>query len=336
MATLNDVAREAGLSPTAVSRYLNNRLELPQSTRERIDAAVDKLGYRPNLLAKRLSTGRAEAIGLVTPEIANPFFAELAAAVEAEADRHGYAVYLSSTRGDPAKEARVISYLTDQHVDGLIMTSNRPDDGALAKLLEGQVNVVVIDEDIPGANVPRIFVENEEGAYLATRHLIEHGHVRIAHVSGSSGVFSVGERLAGYRRAMREGGLPVDDSLVMLGNYDAEFGFKAAEWILDMHERPTAIFAGSDYIVVGMLRRFRQTGIKVPEDRSIVGFDDVPLLELIDPPLTTIRQPIAEMGRRAVATLLTLLGGGEAQPLTRLPVELIERKSVSKPDRGAA
>lgn len=330
MATLNDVAEAAGVSSTLVSRYLNHRIELPAATRQRIDEAVARLDYRPNLLAKRLSTGKTEAISLVTPEIANPFFAELAAAIEAEAERHGYAVYISSTHGDPAREADAIRRLGDQHVDGLIMMTNRPDDGTLAALLSRHNNVVLVDEDVPGTSLPRIFVENENGGYLATMHLIDAGHRDIALVGGPPGLLSVRERRAGFERAMRERDLPLPPERTLLGDYSRQFGHAALMRLLDQGARPTAILACSDYIAVGVLQAARQRGLAVPADMSLVGFDDMPFAELVDPPLTTIRQPIAEMGRLAFERLLALLGNNEAVPLTRLPVELVVRRSVAR------
>jgi LacI family transcriptional regulator len=330
MATLNDVAEQAGVSPTLVSRYLNNRIELPPATRERIDAAIARLDYRPNLLAKRLSTGRAEAISLVTPEIANPFFAELAAAIEAEAERHGYAVYISSTRGDLAREVDAIRRLQDQHVDGLIMMTNRPDDGTLAALLRAHRNIVLVDEDVPGVDVPRIFVDNEQGARLAARHLIEAGHRDIALIGGPTGLLSVRERLSGFTRAMREHDFPVRSEWVLLGDYSRQFGHDAMQRLLEEPKRPTAILACSDYIAIGVLQAARKNGLSVPDDMSLVGFDDMPFAELIDPPLTTVRQPVADMGRIAFERLLALLNDSEAPPLTRLPVELVVRSSVSR------
>jgi LacI family transcriptional regulator len=334
MATLSEVAQQAGVSPTLVSRYLNNRIELPAATRERIDAAIARLDYRPNLLAKRLSTGKAEAISLVTSEIANPFFAELAAAIEAEAERHGYAVYISSTRGDNARAVNAIRRLKDQHVDGLIMMTNYPDDGRLASSLRSQKNIVLVDEDIPGVTVPRIFVDNEHGAWLAANHLIEAGHRDIALIGGPDGLLTVRERLAGFKRAMREHRRRVRSEWVMLGDYSREFGFEATRRLLEAPRQPTAILACSDYIAVGVLSAVHQRGLAVPDDLSLVGFDDMPFAELVDPPLTTVRQPIAEMGRIAFERLLALLNQAKVPALTRLPVKLVERRSVARLQNG--
>ncbi|MGV8954422.1 MAG: LacI family DNA-binding transcriptional regulator, partial [Cypionkella sp.] len=315
--------------PTTVSRYLNNSITLPLATRERIDAAIAALDYRPNLLAKRLSTGRAEAIGLVTSEIDNPFFAQLAAAVEAEAERHGYAVYMSSTRGDRAREIDAIRRMRDRHVDGLILMTNRPDDGALARLLADDDKVVLLDEDVPGIGLSRVFVENQTGAYLATRHLIEAGHRTIALIGGPPGLMSVQERQAGFERAMAEAGLPIAPELVLLKDYSRDFGFWAAEQLLALPGRPSAIFASSDYLAVGVLQAMQKAGLTVPGDVSLVGFDDMPFAELVNPPLTTIRQPVTEMGRLAFQLLLNLLNDEPAVPVTRLPVELVLRQSVA-------
>jgi LacI family transcriptional regulator len=328
MATLNDVAEAAGVSPTAVSRYLNNRIELPQATRDRIDAAIARLDYRPNLLAKRLSTGKTEAISLVIPDIANPFFAELAGAVETEAELHGYAVYLSSTRGDRSREIEAIKRLQDQHVDGLIMVTNHPDDGALAELLGHRENVVLLDEDIPGVGMSKVVVENEEGAYLGTRHLIDLGHSEIALIGGPANLMSVRERLAGFRRAMDEAGHAIRPGWVQLGEYSREFGHEAGTALLGASDRPSAIFACSDYLAIGVLQAGRQVGLSLPQDLSLVGFDDMAFAELVDPPLTTIRQPMAEMGRLAFQHLLAVLNKIEVPPVTRLPVELVMRRSA--------
>lgn len=332
-ATLKDVAVEARVSPTAVSRYLNHRIVLPKATRDRIDAAIAKLDYRPNILAKRLSLGRSEAIGLVTPEIANPFYAELAAAIEAEAGNHGYSVHLIATGGDRRREAEILRRLKDHFVDGLIMMTNQPDDGTLAALLTRHDNVVLLDEDIPGVDVPKIFVENESGAYLATRCLIDAGHTDIALVSGPEGLFTVNERLHGFQRAMREKGLDARPERVLLGQYTRQFGEEAGRRLIGMEKRPTAIFACSDYLAIGIYLACREAGLRVPDDISIVGFDDMPLAFLVDPPLTTVRQPVAEMGRLAVRQLFARFGAPDAPTAIRLPVELVSRHSVAKPRR---
>ena len=331
MATIHDVAQDAGVSPTTVSRYLNNRIELPISTSARIDAAIAKLDYRPNLLAKRLSTGKTEAVGLVIPEIREPFFAELASAFEDEADRHGYTVLMSSTRSDRSREIASLNRLYDRHVDGLLMMTNNRDDGTLARLIGKRRNVVLVDEDIPGVNVPRIFVENTQGAYLATRHLIEAGHRDIAYLGGPFALFTVEERIAGFNMAMREAGLTPRPGHVHIGSFSPDWACAQTLRWLASETPPTAIFASSDYLAIGAIMALQQAGIRVPEDMSLVGFDDMPLSSLLNPPLTAIRQPVEALGRQGFQTLFDLLNGRQPAMVTRMPVELIKRQSVAAP-----
>lgn len=334
MATIHDVALDAKVSPTTVSRYINNRIELPAATAARIDAAIARLDYRPNLLARRLSTGRTEAIGLVTPEIREPFFAELASAVEDEADRHGYTIFMSSTRSDRQREIASLNRLHDRHVDGLIMMTNTPDDGTLAALIGRRRNVVLIDEDIPGVAVPRIFVENEIGTYTATRHLIDAGHKTIAYIGGPAGLYSVEQRRAGFLRAMKEAGLEVRPEHLAGGSFARDFARKATLEFLKTRTPPTAILGSSDYIVIGIMHGLKQAEVAVPGKMSVVGFDDMPLTELFNPPLTAIRQPIEALGRQGFQALFSLLSGKQPPMLTMLPVQLIERDSVAAPRKG--
>jgi LacI family transcriptional regulator len=331
MSTIQDVAAAAKVSATTVSRYLNNRLELPAETAGRIDAAIAELDYRPNALAKRLSLGRSEAIGLVTPEIANPFFAELAAAVEDEAEKHGYAVLMTSTGGRREREIASLRRLRDRHVDGLIMMTNQPDDGTLAAAVNRQGHVVLIDEDIPGVNVPKVFVENRQGAYLATSHLLKAGHRHIVHIGGPSDLFSAMERRAGYLDALAEA--EVAPPPTRHGAYSRDFGLEAMRAILDSGQVPTAVFAGSDFIAIGVMQAIRERGFRVPEDISLVGFDDMPFADLLAPGLTTVRQPTAELGRAGLRALLDLFEKKTPAALTRLPVTLVERQSVAAPRR---
>lgn len=333
MATIHDVAEDAGVSPTTVSRYLNRRIDLPPSTSARIDAAILKLEYRPNVIARRLSTGKTEAIGLVTPEIRYPFFAELASVVEDEAERHGYTIFMSSTRSDPAREIAALNRLHDGHVDGVILMTNLPDDGSLAELIGRRRNVVVIDEDIPNINVPRVVVENEHGTHTAIRHLIEAGHRSIGYVGGPAGLYTVEERKAGYLRALREAGISVREDLVAIGSFAPEFAQDATARFLALEAPPTAIFASSDFTAIGVLRGLSAAGISIPESMSLATFDEVPMTEFLRPPLSSVRQPIEELGRQGFAVLFALLNKRHPKAMTRLPVEFIRRSSVAAPRR---
>jgi LacI family transcriptional regulator len=342
VSTIRDVAELANVSKATVSRYLNGTLSLPPETKKRVDDAVIALNYRQNSLARRLSLGSSETIGLAMPDVANPFFAELADAVEEAASEGGFGLSLCITRNRLEREALYLSWLDTRHLDGLIFATNRPDDGSLRQLIGERSNIVLIDEDVPGVDVPRVFVDNSEGGYLATRHLIDAGHTRIAHVTGPEPLLTVRERYEGYRRALDEAGIPLDPSLVLFGSYDRRFGQVAAAELASREFPPTAVFASSDYLAVGMLETLRDRGLDVPGDMSIVGFDDMEFASLLMPPITTLRQSARELGRAGVAILLAMLAGdSDAPPLSpdatpgkpvhRLPVSLIERASVAPP-----
>ena len=331
MATIHDVALAAGVSKTTVSRYLNNRIELPATTSARIAADIAKHDNRPNQLARRLSTGKTEAIGLVIPEIREPFFAELASVVEDEADRHGYTIFVSSTRSDRGREIASLNRLRDHHVDGLIMLTNTPDDGSLSKLIGKRRNVVLLDEDIPGVNVPRVFVENVQGAQRATRYLIEKGHTAIAYLGGPLGLFSSEERYSGFAAAMAEARLEVPARYLHRGSFSPALATRAVIDMVTSKSPPTANFASSDFHAIGALQGLRAAQVEVPRDMSLISFDDTPLGAMLTPALTAIRQPIEALGRHGFQALYALMQRKPAPKLTRLPVELIERESVSKP-----
>jgi LacI family transcriptional regulator, galactose operon repressor len=334
MSTIQDVAKAALVSATTVSRYLNGRIELPSATAGRIDDAIKTLDYRPNVLAKRLSLGKSETLGFVTPDIGNPFFAELAAAAEHEASRNGYALFMTSTGGDRNRELDMLQRLTDRHFDGLIMMTNQPDDGTLARAVNAHSGIVLIDEDIPGVNAPKVFVENYQGGRVAAEHLIKAGHNRIAHIGGPAELFSAVERRRGFMDAMSDAGLSPASSQVLHGSYSREFGNEAMRGLLKLDTPPTAVFAGSDFIALGVMEVVAEAGLSVPGDISLVGFDDMMFANLLAPALTTVRQPTGELGRAGVRTLLATIGKKAPPPLTRLPVALIERQSVAPPQGG--
>jgi LacI family transcriptional regulator len=328
-ATLKDVAAACGLSVAAVSRYLNHSIKLPRATTDRIDAAIAELRYQPNPHARSLSLGRSETIGLVVPDISNPYFAHLAAAVERTASEFGLGLVLCPTLSRTDRELDYLSRLAHRHVDGLLFITNNGDDPALARALQGAATVVLVDDDIDGAIAPTIMADSDQGGFLAGSHLIENGHRRIAYVGGPAGLSSSRGRLGGFRRAVARANGAVTIAAELQGPYSSEHGRIAAGQLLALEPRPTAVFAASDEIVLGLLSVFKQQGVKVGADISVVAFDDVGPLELFDPPLTAIRQPVAALGRRAVERVFTLIKGDTLAPVTELlPVELIIRSSV--------
>ncbi len=328
---LSDVANLAGLSKATVSRYLNNSIVLPQATVQRIEDAIAQLDYRANSLARRLSKGGSETIGLVLPDITNPFFAELADAAEEAASEHHYSLVLCITRNNPDKERQFIRWLDTCQVDGLLFTTNRPDNGLLREELVGHQRIVLIDEDIPGSVVPKLFVDNVQGGILATEQLIAAGHRRIAFVGGPDALMSVRERHEGFRQAMEHAGLDCPPERVLYGDYSREFGQSALHRLLSLPEAPTAVFAASDYLVLGLLDGLSQRGLTAPEALSLVGFDDASYAELITPRLSTIRQPARLLGRTAIDIMIKLLNGRQDINVeTRIPVQWIGRDSVRR------
>ncbi len=213
------------------------------------------------------------------------------------------------------------------------MLTKRADDGRICRRITGRRDVIPLDEDVPNADVARIFVENERGAHEATRFLIEAGHGSIAHVGGPEDLFSARERFHGFVSALQEAGQAIDPAFVRFGEYHRDFGLAAIRSLMNGPcARPTAIFAGSDYIALGVLQGLHELGLECPRDLSIVSFDDMPFAELLHPPLTTVRQPIDEMGRLGVSTLLAQLRGDPVRGVARLQTKFIVRASVAEAD----
>jgi LacI family transcriptional regulator len=333
IARLIDVARRAGVSVATVSRHLNGRIQLPESTAARIERAIEALGYHPNPHARSLSRGRSDTIGLVIPDIANPYFAVLAAAAERAADRHGLALVLCVTLNQRAREHEYLQRLGRNHLDGLIFITNHPDDGSLAgPINKANRRVVILDEDVEGARGPKIFSDNEQGGYLAGRHLVEAGHRRIAFFGGPEQMMSTQARLAGCRRAFAEAPSLAEIAPLLFGGYSVAEGRRAAEELMRRKDAATAVFASSDEIAIGALEIFAREGVRIPQQLSVIGFDDVAPFHLFNPPLTCVRQPVEEMGRRAVELLVSgMVGASMKTTVERLPVELVLRGSVASP-----
>ncbi|MBP1845877.1 LacI family transcriptional regulator [Rhizobium petrolearium] len=333
--SLKDVAEAAGVSVTTVSRLLNGSLELPSETKLRIEKAIGDLKYEPNPHARRLSRGRSDTIGLVVPDIANPFFATLVSAVEEEADKRGLALSLYATLNRPGREISYVTALGRNHVDGLLFITNHPDNGELASLINQTGKVVIVDEDVPDAVVPKLFSDNDHGGYLAGRHLADHGHRRVIYAGGPREMISTRRRSQGLERALKERGEPFQ-VIRYEGSYTVEFGREAARRFLDESMPATAIFASSDEIAIGLIEVLRAQGVSIPDEVSVVGFDDVGPLHLFAPPLTAIRQPVRALGERALALLLET-NWQEPESLASeelLPVEIVVRNSVAPPSKS--
>ncbi|WP_062227168.1 LacI family DNA-binding transcriptional regulator [Aureimonas frigidaquae] len=328
--TLGEVAKAAGLSPAAVSRYLSGQLTLPETTSRRIQKAIRDLGYRPNHHARSLSLGRSNAIGLVVPDINNPFFSHLAAAVERAAQARGLLMMLCATSNRLERELEYLQLLGAGVVDALIFATNHDDaDGQLAGMLNGDRRVVLLDEDVAGTSLFKVFSDNHQGGFLAGQHLIENGHRRIAYIGGPCDLMSARERAEGLHDAVRTSGGSAAVVSELFGSYAIDHGASAMEEILDTMPGVTAVFSASDEILIGMLRVLRARGVTVGRDISIVTFDDAGPLELLAVPVTAIRQPLEAMGERALDMALDSLAATRSPTVARLPVELVRRGSVA-------
>lgn len=333
MASLKDVAKTAGVSTATVSRYLNRTLDLPKETALRIDQSVQRWGYAPNPHARRLSLGRADTIGLVVPEIGSPFFATFVAAVEEEADQLGLSLALHATLNRPNREIHYLSGIAHNQVDGLIFITNHPQTETIRDLINASGKVVIVDEDVPGAKAPRLFCDNEAGGRLAGEALVSAGHRDVMFVGCGDDMLSGARRFAGFKAVFE--GLPESSVRRFVGDYTIETGRRAAQQFLSLPMRPTALFATCDEITIGLMEVLRDTGVAIPDQVSLIGFDDVGPMHLFSPAITAVRQPIGALGKRALQLLrqqeqdtASLLDEEEL-----LPVMLIDRNSVAAPIR---
>jgi DNA-binding LacI/PurR family transcriptional regulator len=345
--TIHQVAAEAGVSPSTVSNVLNGRSDrmLPQ-TRERVELAIARLGYRPNGPARQLRTGRSQVVGLVVPSVANPFWGTFARHLEAAALQAGYRVLLCNSERDPERERDYLEELWADGIRGVVLCSSLPSLQHVLPLVERGLVMVAFDRTAQAGDPPslkNISVDNTVGAELATRHLLQLGHRRLAFVSGSLRSVNRRARFRGFETALEEFGLTPADALVWSGGPEDQYGDldiphlgrTAARELLATDRPPTAIVAVNDMCALGISAGARDAGLQVGVDVSVVGFDDIVLADLATPPLTTIRQPLPAMADAAFAHLRSgvepaAANGSTGTSLLMRP-ELIVRGSTGPP-----
>lgn len=329
--TIKDIGREAGVSIASVSKVLNgNYANVSAETRDKILAVAKRLQYRPNRLARGLVSNRTHMVGLIVPDIASPYFAQLAKEIERRAYAGGYKLLLCNTDNDKIKVGGYVDMLLEYNADGVIVAETALG-GAIDRLLGAGFPIVSINSGL-GPEVHSVYVDNIEGTFLATSHLIERGHTDIAFIGSDNEPGKANHRLDGYMKAMGEHGLAVDYGRIKLGNYQLETGHFYAQQLLERSRRFTAIVCGNDLIAFGALNALKDNGVRVPDDVSLVGFDDVYLTTIADPKLTSVRQPVPEISRHAVDVLVKLMNGEpvDEKTVTVVP-SLVERHSVAAP-----
>jgi LacI family transcriptional regulator len=304
MANIKDVAELADVSITTVSHVINQTRYVSDELTERVKKAMEELDYHPNSLARGLRSGKTKTIGLVIPDISNQFFAEISRKIEDKGFEHGYSVILCNTDDDPQKEKSYIDVLIDKKVEGIIFISAGAESNNLEKTIEFNIPIVVVDRDIKEINSDIVLVDNSIGGFEATRYLIGLGHRRIACIAGPSPITPSAQRIAGYKRALQEAGIPVDTSLIIPGDFRYESGDKAMRELLSLPQPPTAVFACNDMMALGAIQAVNNQGMKIPDDISVIGFDNIPFSQTVYPTLTTIAQPLLEMADLAIDLLI--------------------------------
>lgn len=333
MVTVHDVARAAGVSISTVSRALASPERVAVETRDRVTRIATELGYRPNQAASGLRMGRTHAVGLLVPDLENPYFATVTKAVQARARAEGYEVFVADSDEDPDVEAELIGALASR-TDGLLVASPRSGDAELRAALVG-VTAVLANRELGGSadpetpEVPCVSVDDADGVAQVLGHLYALGHRKVGVAAGPSSSWSGGRRVAGLKAAAEQR----DVELVELGTFQPYFagGTQAADYALA--SGVTAVVAFNDLMALGILDRLRHRGVDVPGEMSVVGFDDVQLATLVSPALTTVHAPLARLGRRAVDLLLARLRGGTSAS-SQLPVELTIRGSTGPVPAG--
>ncbi|HWQ52825.1 MAG TPA: LacI family DNA-binding transcriptional regulator [Bryobacteraceae bacterium] len=325
--TIKDIARAASVSHSTVSRALRDSPMVGRETADRIRRIAQESGYRASAVARSLATSRTRTIGVVVTSIADPFAAEVVSGIEEAADSQGYSVILADSNADPEREVRVVTALQERRVDGIVVTSSRVGALYVPLLAQMRVPIVLVNNQHPSEFVHSVMIGNREAALAAVNHLVALGHRRIAYLGDRFGHQSDTERFAGYREALEQADLPFTPELVMHGDGKLEGGEQAMCRLLSLAARPTAVFCYNDMSAVGALAGIRTRGLRIPEDISVVGFDDLPIARYTWPPLTTVRQPKRQMGRLAVERLLSHPTGIEEN--TTVPGELIVRASTA-------
>lgn len=335
IAGIRDVAKAVGVSTATVSRVINGRAGVSEPVRARVIAAAERLRYVPDSAARTLITGRTNTVGLLLPDVYGGFFSELIRGADSAARRHGLQILLTATHGSALEAARAIRAMRGR-VDALLIMSPHVTPRLLREHVAEHIPVLLVGSRVGYSGVSHVGIENRLGASAMVEHLAGLGYRRIAFISGPEDNTDAAERLEGYQRALARLH-PAAQPIVLPGRFTEESGFAAGHRLALLDPRPEAIFAANDAMAIGCLLALREAGLRVPEDIALAGFDDVPLAQLIDPALTTVRVPIRALGEEALEHLAARLQHTALEPLARkLSVSLVVRSSCGSALRAAA
>ncbi|OPJ57027.1 LacI family DNA-binding transcriptional regulator [Alkalithermobacter paradoxus] len=331
--TIKDIARLAGVSTATVSKIINNKDDsISKDTRDKVIRIMKESNYVPNTIARSLVTKKTKTIGLVIPDIANPFFPELARGAEDKANKEGYNLIICNTDDDTAKEDRYVSMLVEKMVDGIIFTASSERTSDFISLRNTKIPIILVDRDIDLEGINgKITVDNFIGAYEGTRHLIEQGHKDVIFIAGSLKSKTSIDRLNGYKKALQDYSIEFKEENVIEGSYKTEWGYEAVSNLLNKKQNFTALFCANDLIAIGAIKALKENDIKTPQEVAVLGFDDIYISKLVDPQLSTVRQPIYEMGYKSVEILIDILKNksSKEKDVVLIP-ELIIRDSTVK------
>lgn len=329
--TIKDIAREANVSITTVSRVLNDKPDVSEATKKKVKEIIDDLDYRPNGLARGLVLNKTHTIGLIIPDISNPFFPGVAKGVEELASKLNYSVIYCNTGNNINEEKEAIKLLKSRRVDGMIVSLSVNDKTReeLNELAKNKFPVVQIDRNIPGVNIPTVSIDNIKASQGVVNYLSEMGHTKIAHITGNLDVISAQDRLEGYTKGLAGAGLEYIRAWIKEGDYSKESGYKKMREILRGDSIPTAVYAANDMMALGVYQAVLEEGLTIPEDISVVGYDDIEITSLITPRLTTVFQPKHLLGEKAVKLLVNKINKPDLDFADQiLNTELIIRDSV--------
>ncbi|WP_039763656.1 LacI family DNA-binding transcriptional regulator [Caldicellulosiruptor sp. F32] len=330
--TIKDIAKALGISPSTVSRALNNYSDISPETRDKVIEMAKKLNYVPNIFAKGLVTSKTKRVGLFIEDLEREgiygvFYYEILTSFRKAAMDNGYEVVLLSTTSEEQKKVHFDTVMQEKQLEGAFVMGLKTDDEYLNEIQKSTYPVVLLDIPIKNSNIGYVTTNNLKGAQIATEHLIHLGHRKIGFLNGHKKAYVSQERLNGYILALSKNGISIDNELIVEGDFTEESGYKAADYFLE--KGVTAVFAASDMMAIGLIKRFKDLGVDVPAKVSIVGFDDISIARYITPTLTTIRQNKSEMGKSAFYLLLNLIS---KQPINHIVLEpeLVKRESTAR------